>query len=126
MRLHVMVIGVLFLSGSLVLGAVEIPRRVLYGSWDYPLISQVGLDADYDKCCWVCGEDVCLSKLNRNSVRAAANNVTYVVGLKYVKGEKHEPMEEDIVCAVNEMGQTIPYAPSPIDRTYWVRVVEVG
>jgi hypothetical protein len=46
------------------------------------------------------------------------------VGLKYVKGDKHQPMDEDIVCAVNKMGQSIPYAPSPIDRTYWVRVVE--
>jgi hypothetical protein len=84
----------------------------------------VGLDADYDKCCWVCGEDACLNKLRRNSQLAVANNVTYVVGLKYIRGEKHEPMGEGIVVAVNQLGESIPYAPSPIDDTYWTQIVE--
>jgi hypothetical protein len=124
MRFCVLALGILLATCGVAQGIVEVPCRVLYGSWDYPHVSRVGLDADYDKCCWVCGEEVCLGKLDRNSLLAAASNVTYIVGLKYVKGETHEPMDEDIVCAVNEMGQSIPYAPSPIDETYWDRIVE--
>jgi hypothetical protein len=94
--------------------------RAIYGPWNYTQDAMVGLDADYDNTWWTQGPERVLDKFRRNSMEAAASNITYVAGLYYLG----DHARFDYVRAVNDAGLEQTETPSPVDRTYWMRMME--
>ena len=111
----------LVLSFGPVLGETDLGfGRAIYGPWNYSQDARVGLDADYDNTWWTFGSERTLERFRRNSLDAAANNITYVAGLYYLG----DVAPFDYVRAVNRFGEEQTHTPSTVDRTYWLKLVE--
>lgn len=99
----------------------------IYGPWNYTQLASVGIDARYDNAwewCWPQGPERVLERFRRNSLEAAANNVTYVAGLYYLVWDIADHATFDYVRAVSKLGVEEEHTPSPVDRTYWTKLVE--
>jgi hypothetical protein len=94
---------------------------VLYGPWNSSFEAEVGIDADYDHRWWTTGPERVIEWFKKYSLEAAANNVTYLAGLYYLG---HEVDYFNYTRAVHESGGEQNHTPSPVDETYWLRIVE--
>ncbi len=95
--------------------------RALYGPWNHTYEARVGLDTDYDHAWWdPRGGERCLEKFSRNSLNAAANNITHIGGLYYLGDD----VEFNYSRAVHMSGEEQLHTPSPVDRTYWIKIID--
>jgi hypothetical protein len=99
-------------------------RHAIYSNrpWNESYASRLGFDAIYENCNWMRRPEGCLASLKENSIRAQANNLTYIAGLYYLHWSR-EP-DFNYTLAVTKEGQEIGIVPSPVDETYWKKVVE--
>ena len=96
--------------------------RVMYGSWNTSQIAAIGFDAYYKHGDWEWGKEWIEERFSRESLNAAANNLTFIAGQYYDSAE----VDFEYVRAMNQYGDEEPRTASPLDETYWRKHVEEG
>lgn len=103
-------------------GSIEMDHfRAIYdGPWNCSLLAELGFDALYRPVTWKITVDEILPRCMQESLEAAENNLTYICGPKYCA---MDPIF-NYSRAVNAEGFVETRTPSPVDETYWIKLVE--
>ena len=84
------------------------------GAWNFSELSQLGVDGFYAPARWtteIQSPGWMENTLGTQSLLAAANNITFIIGLLF-QGESSVPFNYS--HAVDYYGDVEPYAPSPV------------
>ncbi len=109
------------LAVGICFGAEEFDfTRAIYNSLNYSEDVSFGLNTEYTRNNWFrMGPEQAIERLKSNSLRAAENNMTHIAGLYYLQAKP----DFEYARAINENGHEEENTPSPVDRTYWLRVI---